>query len=119
MSSTTTLDTVVIPTFTNGLKTLDHILTKASAFAKSKSLDPNTYVSARLIEDQLPLSFQVQNATKTVVTTLGRFGVPVSPFEDKEHTVEDLHARIKVALDLLSSVKAGAYEKGEEEIVDV
>lgn len=115
----TTLDSVVIPTFTNGLKTLDHILTKATTYAETKNIDPNTYVSARLIEDQLPLSFQVQNATKTVVTTLGRFGVPVTPFEDKEYTVEDLRARIKVALDLLASVKAGAYEKGEEGVVDV
>ncbi len=113
------LDEVVVPTFTNGLKTLDHILTKATAYAKSKSLDPESFVSARLIEDQNPFSFQVQNATKTVVTTLGRYGVPATPFEDKESTVADLHARIKVALDLLQSVEKGKYLKGEEQIVDV
>ena len=117
--SSTTLDEVVIPTFTNGLKTLDHILKKAEEFAKTKGIDLKTFPTARLIEDQNPLSFQVQNATKTVKVTLARFGVQSEPFEDNEFTFEDLHARIKVALDLLKSVESGAYKEHEENVVDV
>lgn len=117
--STTTLDTIVIPTFTSGLKTLSHILTRAEEFAAAQKIDPQTLPAARLIADQLPLTFQVQNVTKTIVTTLSRFGVPATPFEDKESSFADLHARIKVALELLGSVEAGAYAKNEDALVDV
>ncbi|KAJ5019936.1 hypothetical protein K4K57_007844 [Colletotrichum sp. SAR 10_99] len=96
-----------IPTFTKGLKTFQHILTKAEEYAKANGVDVNTYAEARIIEDQLPLTFQVQNATKTVKTNIGRLtGVELEPFENKEKTFADLHARIKETLDLLSKVDA-------------
>ena len=97
---------VVIPTFEKGLKTFDHILNKAEAFAKDKGLDANaTFPQARLIDDQNPLTFQVQNATKTVVVTIGRLtGTELQPFENKEQTLEDLHKRIKDTLGLLKAV---------------
>lgn len=113
------LDEVAIPQFIGGLKTLDHILTKAEDYAKSKGLEATIFPGARLIEDQNPLTFQVQNATKTVKTTLIRYGVNTQPFEDKESTFEDLHARIKKALDELKSVEKGAYTKNEHNIVDL
>jgi hypothetical protein len=113
----TTLEEVVIPLFTKGLKTLDHILTKAESYAQEKDLDANAiFPSARLIEDQNPLTFQIQNATKTVKTTLGRLtGSQPVPFEDKEKTIEDLHARIRETLELLK----GPFEAKEDELVDV
>lgn len=99
---------VVIPTFTNGLKTFDHILTKAEEYAKEKGLDANaTFPQARLIEDQKPLIFQVQNATKTVLVTIGRLtGTELPPFESNEQTLEDLHKRIQDTIQILRSVDA-------------
>jgi hypothetical protein len=119
--SGTTLDDVVIPFFTKGLKTFDHILTKAEEYAKTKGLDANTaFFEARLIADQNPLVFQVQNATKTVKATLGRLtGVQSAPFEDKEKNFDDLHKRIQEALELLKSVKPGAYKAQEEQQIDL
>jgi hypothetical protein len=119
--ATSILDDIAVPTFTNGLKTLDHILTKAEEYAKTKGLDANAvFAGARLIEDQNPLTFQVQNATKTVKTTLGRLtGVQYEPFVESEKTFEDLHKRIQDTLDLLQSIKPGAYAKKEEEQVDM
>lgn len=96
---------VVIPTFRKGLKTLDHILTKAEKFAQEKGLDADaTFPGARLIDDQHPLTFQVQTSTKTVKTTLGRLtGVETEPFPDTETTLADLHKRVQAALDLLET----------------
>jgi hypothetical protein len=119
MSGTILYD-VVIPTFTKGLKTLDHILTKAEEYSKVQGLDVNALVQARLIEDQLPFIFQVQNTTKTFNTTLGRLtGVESQPFEDKEKTFEDLHKRVQEALDLLVSVKHDAAQSQEDKEIDL
>lgn len=105
--ATVSIYDATIPTFTKGLKTFQHILTKAEEHAKANGVDVNTYAEARIIEDQLPLTFQVQNATKTVKTNIGRLtGVELEPFENKEKTFADLHARIKETLDLLSKVDA-------------
>jgi hypothetical protein len=118
--SGTTLDDVVIPLLTKGLKTFDHIITKAEEYAKAKGIDANSFLEARLIDDQNPLVFQLQNATKTVKITLGRLtGVQSAPFEDKEKTIEDLHKRIHEALELLKSVKPGAFKAQEEEQIDL
>lgn len=117
----TTLDDVVVPTFTQGLKTLDHIITKAEEYAKSKGLDANeVFPGARLIEDQNPLTFQVQNATKIVKITLDRLtGVPSQPFEDRENTIEDLHKRIGLALELLKKITPGSYAQQETKEIDL
>ncbi|OLN96801.1 hypothetical protein CCHL11_02285 [Colletotrichum chlorophyti] len=119
MASVTVYD-AVIPTFINGLKTFDHILTKAEEHAKANGVDVNSYPEARLVEDQLPLTFQVQNATKTVKTNIGRLtGVDLEPFENKEKTVEDLHKRIQETLELLSNVDAAAVNAKAEAEVDL
>ncbi|GJC87144.1 hypothetical protein ColLi_09982 [Colletotrichum liriopes] len=119
MSSLTVYD-AVIPVFTKGLKTFDHILNKAEEHAKANNVDANTYPEARLVEDQLPLTFQVQNATKTVKTNIARLtGVELEPFENKEKTIEDLHKRIQEALDLLSKVDAAAVNAKADNEVDL
>ncbi|KAH8804511.1 hypothetical protein F5884DRAFT_734879 [Xylogone sp. PMI_703] len=111
---------VVIPTFIKGLKTFDHILTKAEQFAKEKGLDANaTYFNARLVEDQNPLVFQIQNATKAVKVNLGRLGIASEAFIDKENTFADLHSRIQEALDLLQSVDPAVVNAQAENEVDL
>lgn len=99
---------VVVPTLKKGLQTFDHILNKAEQYAVEKGLDANTvFPEARLIDDQKPLTFQVQNATKTVKVTVGRLtGVESEPWENNEKTFADLHKRIREALDLLETVDA-------------
>ncbi|KAK2002731.1 hypothetical protein LX36DRAFT_678046 [Colletotrichum falcatum] len=117
MSSLTVYDAVV-PVFIKGLKTFDHILTKAEEYAKANNIDANTYPDARLVADQLPLTFQVQNATKTVKVNIGRLtGVDLEPFENKEKTIGDLHKRIQKTLDLLSKVDAAIVNaKGDDQV---
>ncbi|KAM5344367.1 hypothetical protein ACJ41O_012904 [Fusarium nematophilum] len=117
----TSLYDVFIPTFTQGLQAFDHILTKAEEHAKEKGLNADdVFPQARLVEDQLPLAFQVQNATKAVQASLGRLtGVEPTFFENNEKTVADLHARIQKTLDLVKAVKPEDVNGREDVVVDL
>lgn len=111
----TSLYDLIIPTFTQGLQTYDHILAEAEKFAKEKGLNVDeVFPQARLIEDQLPLAFQVQNTTKAVQVTIGRLtGVEPTFFENNEKTVADLRQRIQKTLDLVKSVQPDAVNSRE------
>jgi uncharacterized protein len=118
MASVTLYDAVV-PTLTKGLKTFDHILTKAEEHVKAKGLDADAELpQARLVEDQNPLVFQVQNATRTVKVTLDRLtGKESAPYENTEKTLQDLHARINDALGLLEAADADVINgRGAEQV---
>jgi hypothetical protein len=113
------LSDLVLPTFTKGLNTLNHILTVAEEHAKSHNLDPDVeYPSARLVDDMLPLSFQVQNATKTVRVALARLeGKEDQPWEDNEKTIADLKARVEKALAVIKGVDRGVVDERADELV--
>ncbi|WZH45524.1 uncharacterized protein QYS62_006584 [Fusarium acuminatum] len=102
----TSLYDLIIPTFQRGLQTFDHVLSQAEKYAKDQGLNADdVFPQARLVDDQLPLTFQVQNATKIVLVTIARLtGVEPTPFEDNEKTIADLHARIQKTLELIKSV---------------
>jgi hypothetical protein len=116
-----TLYEYAIPVFTRGLKTLDHILDRAEDFAKEKGLDVDAvFPGARLIEDQNPLVFQIQNATKAIKVNHDRLiGVDSEPFESKEKTFADLHARIQAARQLLETIDRGVANSRGDAVVDV
>ncbi|KAH6681216.1 hypothetical protein F5X68DRAFT_263550 [Plectosphaerella plurivora] len=111
----------VVPTIKNGLKTFEHILNRAESHAVEKGLDANSvYPEARLIDDQKPLIFQVQNATKTVKQTVSRLtGVELEPWENNEKTFADLHKRIHDALELLDTVDPAVVAGRIDAIVEL
>ncbi|KAH7147579.1 hypothetical protein DER46DRAFT_671308, partial [Fusarium sp. MPI-SDFR-AT-0072] len=117
----TSLYDLIIPTFIKGLQTFDHVLTKAEQYAKEKGLNADeVFPQARLVDDQLPLVFQVQNATKAVQVTIGRLtGVEPTFFEDNEKTIADLHARIQKALEAVKSVKPEDVNSREDVKVEL
>lgn len=123
MSSTASFSTydVAVPVLTRGLQTFDHVLRKAEAYAKANGLDADAvFPQARLVEDQNPLVFQVQNATKTIRNYVIHLtgDTTIAPFEDKEATFADLHSRIKAAQALLQKVTPDvANERGESQTV--
>jgi len=119
--TTLTLSQIILPAFTKGLKTLDHILARAEQHAASKGLDPNVeYPNARLIDDMNPLIFQVQNTTKAVRVTLSRIlGQEFEAWTDDEKTVSDLHKRISLALKLVDGVDAKKIDERAAEIVEL
>lgn len=97
---------VVVPVFIKALKTFDHVLAKAEQHAKETGIDADVeYTGARLIEDQLPLTFQVQNAVKNIVNTVIRItGTEVPQPANTEKTFAELHARIQHTLEILEKV---------------
>ncbi|CAI6087270.1 unnamed protein product [Clonostachys chloroleuca] len=119
MASLTLYDTVV-PVLIRGLNTLDHVLTQAEKYAKEKNEDVNTYVQDRLVEDQLPLGFQVQNTSKAVQVAIGRLtGTEPAFFENNEKTIDDLHNRIKKTLDQLKALDAAQVNSRAGQEVDL
>ncbi|KAB5542791.1 hypothetical protein GE09DRAFT_1244056 [Coniochaeta sp. 2T2.1] len=119
--SNISLSQIVVPTFTKGLKTLDHIITRAEQHAQERGLDPNVeYPNARLIDDMNPFTFQVQNATTAVRKTLSRLiGEDIGAWNDDERTIADLHRRVALALSLLGTVDHKRIDNRADEIVDL
>lgn len=118
MSAAFTLPDLAVSTFIKGLQTYSHILSKAAEHAKAHNIDVNTYVQARLIDDQLPLAFQVQNASKAVQVNLGRLsGEDPVLFENNEATFEDLQKRVQKTLEYVQAwdVEDKVKAQGKEE----
>ncbi|KAF5635914.1 hypothetical protein F52700_5227 [Fusarium sp. NRRL 52700] len=117
----TSLYDLIIPSFIKGLQTFDHVLTQAEKYAKEKGFNADeVFPQARLIDDQKPLVFQVQTATRAVQTTIGRLtGVEPIFFEDNEKTIADLHARIQRALEAVKNVKPEDVNSREDVKVEL
>ncbi|KAI1878301.1 uncharacterized protein JN550_000483 [Neoarthrinium moseri] len=95
---------IVVSTFNRGLDTFAHILSKAEQHAKENDIDVNSLVDARVVEDQLPLSFQVQFTSRVVRTNLGRLsGEVLPPWDENEKTFEDLKKRVERTQELVKS----------------
>lgn len=116
-----TLYDASVPVFTKALKSLDAILDKGIAFAKEKGTDADDFVQARLIEDMLPLAFQVQFGTTTVKKAMWRLTGEdtAGAWEDDEKTMAELKARIAKTLDLLGSIKPEAVNGREDVQVEL
>ncbi|KAI3400078.1 hypothetical protein diail_4616 [Diaporthe ilicicola] len=111
----------VLPIFVKGLTSYDHILSKAEAFAKEKGVDVDaTFYEARLVDDQLPLHFQVQNTAKLAAINLGRLtGQEITPFEAEEKTVASLRKVVQKTLELLKSADGAKAAGTEETTIDL
>jgi hypothetical protein len=84
----------------SALKSLSQILTRAEEHPNSTSL-----LTARLIDDMKPLSFQVHYATFQVQYLAAKLsGREYTEPEDDLNTYDEMQARIKQALDALKEV---------------
>lgn len=111
----------VTPLFISGLQTYDHILAQAEAYAKDKGLDVDaTFFDARLVDDMLPLKFQVQNTSSLAQINVGRLiGEDITPFDKDEKTVADLRKRVQKTIEFLKGVdaaKAAGKEQSEVQL---
>ncbi|KAK0649542.1 hypothetical protein B0T16DRAFT_324341 [Cercophora newfieldiana] len=108
-----------IALFINSNKALRAILQKAKDHGGSSS--PEEFASARLIDDMLPLSFQVQMVSNTSKKAVERM-VPSKnpgPWEDNEKTLDQLIARVDRTLELLQSVTPEDLKGKDEEVVEL
>lgn len=109
-----------VPVFVRALKVLASLLEKGEAHAKAQGLDPNDLVAARLTEDMLPLSGQVQRASDASKGAVSRLtGVEAPPMPDEETTFAQLQKRVADTLAYIQSVDPKAFEGSEDRTVEL
>jgi hypothetical protein len=102
------------------LLNLDAIVAKAEEYAQERKIDPDVLIQARLYPDMLPFVSQVRIATDTAKGAAARLSSSELPkWEDNEVTFADVRARIRKALDYLSTFKPDQFEGAEEKAVEM
>jgi len=98
--------------FTKTLKSLDHILDKATKHAQAKNFDVNNFVEWRLVPDMLPLAAQIRIACDIAKTASASLAGKEPPrHEDNEKTMEELRARVAKCLTYLETFSAADFER--------
>jgi hypothetical protein len=107
-----------VPVFIRGLDVLVSLINKAEAHAKEKGLSDTDVSAARLIDDMLPFSSQIQRASDTSKLSVVRLsGVNAPSFDDTETTFAELRERIEKTLAYLKNVDAAMFEGSETRVV--
>jgi hypothetical protein len=105
---------VSVPAFVRGLGVLADLLRKAEAHVEQHGSVPDAMISARLADDMLPLSAQVQRVSDTSKMSVERLtGVVAPKFEDNETSFDQLQERIANTIAYLESVPETAFAGGE------
>lgn len=109
---------LTVPAFVRGLTVLADLLKKAEAHVEQHGSVPDALISARLADDMLPLSAQVQRASDTSKMSVERLtGVAAPKFEDNETSFDQLQQRIANTIAYLESVNAEQFDGSETRAV--
>ncbi|NNG21466.1 DUF1993 domain-containing protein [Telluria aromaticivorans] len=115
-----TIYKVSVPAFVRGLNVLSTLLTKAEEHSVQAGVAPDSLLDARLVEDMLPLSAQVQRVSDACKFAAQRISGGDAPtFNDNESTFEQLQLRIKRTIDYLESVDAELLNAGGDREVNL
>lgn len=102
------------------LLNLDAIVSRAEKYAEEKRIAPEALIQARLYPDMLPFVSQVRIATDTAKGAASRLtGTEMPKWADDEVTFEEIHARIRKALDYLSGFSPEQFEASETRDVEL
>ncbi len=97
---------------------LDKWLDTATAYAQSRSFDPNVFLTLRLSPDQFALGRQVQTACDTVKLAAARLAGKEAPkHADTEQTIDELHARVRAVIAYLDGFSAKDFEGAATRVV--
>jgi hypothetical protein len=97
---------------------VDKWLEAATAYAASKSFDPNVLVGMRLAPDQFAFARQLQTACDTAKLAAARLSGREPPSHaDTEQTVEELRARVKTVVAYLESFSAKDFDGAEKRVI--
>lgn len=106
---------VSIPALVHGLGQLSHLLRKAQAHVEASGGDAAALLNARLFDDMLPLTAQVQRASDTSKGTGERLsGVPSPKLPDTEQSFDELQARIAATVGYLQSLTPAQIDGNED-----
>ena len=112
---TISMYTASVPRFSNTLKSLSEILTKAQAHAEARKIDPAVLLGARLYPDMFAFTRQVQIACDGPKGCVARLaGIEVPKHEDFETTFPELQQRIAKVVSFIESVPAEKIDGSEE-----
>lgn len=122
-----TVHTAYITSLLKGMSSLESILKKSEQHAREHNIDPDeTYLSARLYDDMLPLTGQVVIATgmaKTAVSALTDGGAPVDeagwkPLAELK-TFGDMYGRIDKAKEILEALDVEEVNGKVDEVCEL
>jgi hypothetical protein len=115
-----TMSKASVPAFVRGLTVLSHLLKKGEEHAAQAGMAPDALLGARLAEDMLPLSAQVQRASDASKFTVQRLSGGEAPkFEDNETTFAELQERIAKTIAYLESVDTAQVDAGTDREVSL
>ena len=100
-----------VPAFLQILGSLSGILTKAESHCKTKNIQPEVLLGARLFPDMLPLARQFQLASDFAAKGCARLThseVPSTP--DTEKTFEELKQRLAKTIDYVKAFKPAHFD---------
>ena len=97
---------------------MDTWLEKAAAFAQTKKLDPNVFLTLRLSLDQFAFTRQVQTACDTAKLVAARLtGREAPSHPDTEQSLGDLRARVRTVITYLETFSAKDFEGAATRII--
>ncbi len=103
-----------VPVFTQMLKALSAVLTKAETHAQERKIEPDALIQARLFPDMFALRRQVQIACDFARGVSARLaGVEVPSVPDDQQTFADLQALIAKTLAFIESVAPSKFDGSE------
>jgi len=109
-----------IPHFVLMLDNLSSILDKSSLYAKTKEIDEQVLIDARLAPDMYPLSQQIRIVTNMAKACAARLaGLEIPRYEDNEVTFADYKARIAKTVAFLQSLNADQINGSEARTVTI
>lgn len=109
-----------VAAMSRALLNLDAIISKAEAHANERKFDPAVLVDARLFPDMLPFVAQVRIATDTAKGAAARLsGDDLPSWPDDETNIDEIHARIRKALDYLAGFKRDQFTDSEDREIEL
>jgi uncharacterized protein len=116
---TTSFAERLLPSLQRGLCVLQEYLDKIEATAAATGASEWDFLDARLADDMLPFTAQVQRATDTAKGAVARLaGISPLWLPDTEGTVEALQVRLVRTMAFLRSVDASELEASDHFMVD-
>jgi hypothetical protein len=110
----------IIPVMITGFKNLTSCLKRGQSYADVAGIPHAVLLQARLYEDMMTLTGQVQRASDTAKrAAVGLGGVDNVVMEDNEATFQQLHARIQRTVSVLQMVDPLQVERHRDDPIDL
>ncbi|GAB2847194.1 DUF1993 domain-containing protein [Pseudoduganella ginsengisoli] len=105
---------VSVPAFLRALNVLSTLLAKGEEHAAAHGIVPDVLLGARLAEDMMPLTAQIQRVSDTAKFCVARLcGIDAPKFDDDEASFQQLQERIANTVAFLKSVNDKQFAGSE------